>query len=292
MHCRESISVKLDTIKGHLTSGKHIRNKSTGAGVIVRTPDATEPINVTAEKEDFAIDLVRMMAEANIPLARLPKLKPFLMRHCQNGGCTPDVSHARKKWLPEAFRRHMMVVKNFLEGKEVYVLFDESTDERNISFLEVFIGWCEYIILIEVKRMEACNNQTVTHAVLDTIESVGIPRRNVIAFVSDSTAYCELAVKKNLLDLAKPGAVWCPCMAHILALVADELVDINPNVERFIALFQGLLTKQVARRRRLSEHLRDLPPGQRGLPPKYRPSRWRTLFDVVVYHVVCLWNAW
>ena len=72
--------VKKDTIKDHLVSAKHAKSARMHEGC---RPATQQPVRKSLDlREDFCLDIVRAMTMVDIPLCRLPKLMPFLRRHC------------------------------------------------------------------------------------------------------------------------------------------------------------------------------------------------------------------
>ena len=133
--CSVPVSTKLDTLKDHLKSKRHLASRSKGQ----RKRQLACPL-VTTERADFVVDLVRTLCEADIPLFRMQKLRGFLTRHCVCGGltqphfsffpgeaCTPHETTARKVWVPKAFAAHMDEIREVLRGRKVFVAFDDST---------------------------------------------------------------------------------------------------------------------------------------------------------------------
>jgi hypothetical protein len=186
----------------------------------------------------------------------------------------------RKVWLHRAYAEHCDTIITFLRGKLVYVSFDETLDDRGWSVLHVLVGTGTTSLLCAVDKMAVCNHATVAQRVVTALQLHQIPMANVLAYACDSASYCAKAVREVLMQLS-PRAVHCPCTSHIFNLVAEALCDVNPEVTRFVSLFQGLLAKQTGRRRRLREHMGCLPREHQALPPLYREQRWRTLYDAV-----------
>ena len=74
-----------DSIDKHLHTAKHLKNKTTNNSnlSIQRTlPSFANPIS---EKERVNIDVVAAFTSADIPLEKIEKLKPFLLKYCKNG---------------------------------------------------------------------------------------------------------------------------------------------------------------------------------------------------------------
>ena len=56
---------------------------------------------------------------------------------------------------------------------------------------------------IDVCTMEACNHSTLSASVIKAVTSVGIEFQDIIAFVTDSAAYCKKAARGESFCLLK-----------------------------------------------------------------------------------------
>lgn len=74
-----------DTVDKHLRTTKHLKNKGINNSnlLIQRTLPSFE--NTITEKERVNVDVVAAFTSADIPLEKIEKLKPFLLKYCKNG---------------------------------------------------------------------------------------------------------------------------------------------------------------------------------------------------------------
>ena len=74
-----------DTIDKHFNTMKHLKNKNINNSnlSIQRTLLLFE--NTINEKERVNIDMIAAFISADIPLEKIEKLKPFLLKYCKNG---------------------------------------------------------------------------------------------------------------------------------------------------------------------------------------------------------------
>ena len=141
--CQHSIDWKRkDTCDDHLKSKNHIKNhdKRRNHGTPLQT---TIPATISSSdsRTEFIEDFVAVCAESDIPLEKLKKLRPFLVKHCKQGGALPQhVSSLRQTHLPRVFEQHMNAVLNKIRGKKFAVVVDETTDARDCSVLNIVIG--------------------------------------------------------------------------------------------------------------------------------------------------------
>jgi len=74
-----------DSVDKHIKTAKHIKNKTKGNNSlsIQRTlPSFEDTLN---EREKINKDVVEAFTYANISLEKIEKLRPFLLKHCNNG---------------------------------------------------------------------------------------------------------------------------------------------------------------------------------------------------------------
>ena len=74
-----------NTVDKHLKTAKHLKNKGLNNSnlLIQRTLPSFE--NTLNEKEKINIDVVAAFTSADIPLEKIEKLRPFLLKYCKNG---------------------------------------------------------------------------------------------------------------------------------------------------------------------------------------------------------------
>lgn len=76
------------TLDSHLESQKHKKAKNSleESSIITRQTTLTGTCRqVITDNEMINLDLVKAMSEADIPLEKINKLKPFLSKYCKNG---------------------------------------------------------------------------------------------------------------------------------------------------------------------------------------------------------------
>ena len=158
--CRISLAAgKKDTLVDHFKSQKHQQSLSKPV------PPARQialPNTRTLEvRQDFVLDFVRMMASANIPIERAPLMAPFLIKHCANGGALPQASALRARYLPKVFEDHLQALKQALAGKEVFVVIDETTDDRDWAVVNILLDSGPNLFLVDVVKVDRMDNQDI-----------------------------------------------------------------------------------------------------------------------------------
>uniref|UniRef100_A0A8C9ZMW6 Uncharacterized protein n=1 Tax=Sander lucioperca TaxID=283035 RepID=A0A8C9ZMW6_SANLU len=108
LFCQHTVDwTRKDTCNDHLKSKVHLKNKakSTAGKSLQVTIEATTK-SIDARRE-FVEDFVAMCAEADIPLENMKRIRPFLVKHCKQGGALPEnASSLRQTHLPQVFDQH------------------------------------------------------------------------------------------------------------------------------------------------------------------------------------------
>ncbi|PKY36079.1 hypothetical protein RhiirB3_457953, partial [Rhizophagus irregularis] len=106
-------------IDKHLQTLKHENNKKNANNsnyLIQRTiPSLTG--NTLNEREKINIEVVEAFTFADIPLEKIEKLKPFLMKYCKNGGLITGANQLREKYLPLSYEIELQNLKNSIIDK-------------------------------------------------------------------------------------------------------------------------------------------------------------------------------
>uniref|UniRef100_A0A3P8SXZ6 U1-type domain-containing protein n=1 Tax=Amphiprion percula TaxID=161767 RepID=A0A3P8SXZ6_AMPPE len=94
--CQHSIDWKRENMcSDHIVSKSHVRNKEKFNNNASKTTSLQTCITASTFKssdsrKEFIEDFVAMCAEADIPLEKMTKLRPFLLKHCKQGGALPE----------------------------------------------------------------------------------------------------------------------------------------------------------------------------------------------------------
>uniref|UniRef100_A0A8D0AZY6 CGG triplet repeat-binding protein 1 n=1 Tax=Sander lucioperca TaxID=283035 RepID=A0A8D0AZY6_SANLU len=103
--CQHTIDwTRKDICNDHLKSKVHLKNKAkstAGKSLQVTIEAMTQSIDA---RREFVEDFVAMCAEADIPLEKMKRIRPFLVKHCKQGGALPEnASSLRETHLPRQF---------------------------------------------------------------------------------------------------------------------------------------------------------------------------------------------
>lgn len=288
-YCNHSVDfVRIDTVKDHTKSKKHATNKTAAASKIRCSKQVTlDSFSKSKDlRDDFILDFVQMCTLADIPLEKADQRKGFVTKHCKQGGCLPQTPTLRSVHVPRLFEGHFTSLKSLVRGLPVCIIADETTDIRDHSILNVIAGVRGKYYLIDVIKLDACNHSTLSRAVIQAVTSVEIDFTDVIAFVSDSAAFCKKAFREVLSPIF-PNALHVLCLAHILNLAGDVFVkwpDFS-HTATLVMMVKSAFFKKPGRKSRYLAYLRDsVGPDLTKLPPVPVSTRWNSWFEAVIYH--------
>ena len=291
--CGHSVHfLRVDTIKDHLKSKKHISRKeaklsqATASTPELRQVTLGSVIKSKDLREVFILDFIKLCTSADIPLEKTDKMKPFLLKYCKQAGALPQTATLRTVYVPRLFDIHFAALKELLKDAQVSITADETTDVRDQSILNVVAGVRNKSYLIGVEKMEACNHATVSQAIIRSVTEVGIRFENVIAIVSDSAAYCKKAYNR-VLSPVFPNSLHVLCIAHIVNLSA-EIFQKSPDfgyTADLISMIKSSLFKKPGRKSRFLKFLSQyIPKSDVKLPPVPVSTRWNSWFEAANYH--------
>eukprot|EP01022_Parablepharisma_sp_SALTPOND_P012765 TRINITY_DN16583_c0_g1_i6.p2 TRINITY_DN16583_c0_g1~~TRINITY_DN16583_c0_g1_i6.p2 ORF type:complete len:177 (-),score=12.58 TRINITY_DN16583_c0_g1_i6:208-714(-) len=132
-YCNREINWKKeDTIKKHLRSDAHRKNKHGGKQLTLE-----KILSGTTSGSEIIDDFLSMMIQCDIPLYKVDKMRPFLKKHCIDGGFIPSSSGIRKSYLTKYCEKERKSVLSKLYNEPVSLLIDGSTDMRSRKVLHV-----------------------------------------------------------------------------------------------------------------------------------------------------------
>ena len=115
----------------------------------------TSALQSKSLREEFILDFVRLCTMADIPLKKAEKMRPFMRKHCKQGGALPQAQTLRNLYVPRQFKVHFEALQNLVKGSKVSIITDETTDIRDHSILNVIAGVRGIYYLIDVCTMPA-----------------------------------------------------------------------------------------------------------------------------------------
>jgi len=107
-------------------------------------------------------------------LSDIDKMRPFLLKHCKEGGAFPSVNCVRQVHRPKLFALHFAALKIKLANQTVSIITDETTDCRDHSILNVIASIRGELFLIDVVTLGECNYRTLSQAYIRAVTHVDI----------------------------------------------------------------------------------------------------------------------
>ncbi|CAG8500199.1 6918_t:CDS:2, partial [Scutellospora calospora] len=187
------------------------------------TNEPASKINTCREERDaINIDLIHALTQANIPLEKVDRLKPFFLKYCKNSGSIVESTQLHSRYLPIAFNLEIENLKLLLVGKRISITIDESPDVCGRAAVNVLFSFYNTTKLVKTEHLDIVNNTTITQLVMKTLQFYNIPFENIIFFISDNASYMVKAfsVLSPLITQMKHNR----CLAHILNLVGETWV--------------------------------------------------------------------
>lgn len=237
---------------------------------------------------------INMCTAINIPLSKSddPVVREFLHKRVINGGSIPKSNQLRERYLPSVYEQKKTELKNLIDGKPLVVIFDETPDVEGRCVLNILFAPLELdekglirAYVVDTVFLETCNHQTVSQAVVKTLQDYGVENENVIAFETDNAAYMIKAYK-TVLKVLFPNSLHITCMAHIMNLVGEAFRKPFVELNQFVMCFSQMFFMAGSRKRRYLKYLvdRGLKKEQATMPPNPCGTRWNSWYRAVIYH--------
>lgn len=273
----------MDTIKDHIKSKKHLSGKEAKAK---QGESSTRQVKSKDLREGFILAYVKLCMVADIPLEKTEKMRPFLLKHCKQASALPQDKFLYTTYVPRLYDQHFEPLKQ--ADVSVSIPADETTDVKHHSILNVLAAVHNKSYLIGDVRMVVCNDATPSQAVIKSVREVGIKYERVIAFVSDSAAYCKKAFR-DVLSAVFPNATHVLCLEHIVNLAAEVFHHHShtKHTADLIAMIKSAFYKKPGRKSRYQEFLESyLTKSEVKLPPVPVGTRWNSWFETAtcIYH--------
>ena len=138
-------------------------------------------------RDEFILDFLKMCTLSDIPLHKIDKMRPFLLKYCKEGGSIPSVNFIRELHLSKLFACHFAALKAKLASESISII----TDCHDHSILNIIASIRGESFPIDVVTLSECNHQTVSQACIRAVTHVDIEFEKIIVFVADSGAYCK-----------------------------------------------------------------------------------------------------
>lgn len=172
---------------------------------------------------DTVLQLTEAFVCANIPLQKVNnvKVRQFFRDNMNDGGSIPRADALRRNYLPKLFSAANEELKKLLEGKDIAIICDETTDDRGRYVVNILFTILELsenppvTKLVATEYPEKVNHKTVADLVLKSLREFEIEFERVKGFITDNAAYMKKSFDQCLKALLT-RCVHVTCFAHLL----------------------------------------------------------------------------
>ncbi|CAG8766022.1 10589_t:CDS:1, partial [Cetraspora pellucida] len=119
--CCHSVNWKLkSTITAHINTHTHknLKAKAHNSSNKTRQPTINSIVNANKSRKVVINDLISAFIQADIPLEKVDKLRPWLRKYLHEGGSIPLADTLRCEYLPEVFENYLIELKEIFSGKK------------------------------------------------------------------------------------------------------------------------------------------------------------------------------
>jgi hypothetical protein len=112
----------------HIKSAKHEENKKK-SNEKIKKDNAIRQTSIEGAigkaetssnlRSEFNEDLLRILAVSNIPIEKVPLIRPFLLKHCKQGGSCPGTADGLRYYATNVYEKHRLSIKAALSGKAI-----------------------------------------------------------------------------------------------------------------------------------------------------------------------------
>ena len=267
--CEKAISAdQKSQLKQHRESEKHRSNSSLKRKLVQPQLSFNDPKKVCTREEKIGQDLCTALLAANIPIQKVevPKFREFLEENI--GFVMPSVNTIRQKYVPKVYENAFESIKKDLEGKNIWMSIDETTDKVGRKVANVIIGelnsekYCKPY-LAKCTFLEAADHGTIARLANDTLKELwpSFECNLLKIFVSDAAPYMVKAGKA--LEIFYPSMIHMTCLCHALHRVCEQIREMYPIVNSVISACKKVFLKSPSRIQAFKESYPNVP-----LPPE------------------------
>lgn len=242
--CDEEVKFDRNTITGrindHLSSKKHNGNKGKSPQMLLTHQVERMRVKQISESQ-FASDLLDFFMSNDIPLAKLPKMKPFFEKYCGDR-IIPSVTSMRRA-LEQFSDNKVEKIREIVGNSDVYFEIDETDDSKSRNVVNVIVGTlndkeCKPMLL-HVDFKSVTNADTIQLVVIECCKKLWpndatYPR--LVLILSDQASYM-LKAGRELKDmkLIFPKLNHITCIVHAISLVCQSISKQYFLVNKFFA---------------------------------------------------------
>ncbi len=253
--CTFSAAQKTSFVRHH-AGAKHVNNmklKTKGTKRQAQLEDVMAGPSKKSKADMVGRELCGAFLAANIPLRKLDNsiLRNFLETNI--GITMPDQSTLRKKYMVEIYDEIMEEIRKEVDGKEVWISVDETTDLLGRAVANVLVGVlnsAEYHKphLVRTAFLDRTDAGVIARLVNDTLRML-FPTFNdklLKLLVTDGARYMTKAGRD--LKVFFPELLHVTCIAHALHRLCETIRETFPNINTLISVVKKVFLKAPLRR--------------------------------------------
>lgn len=234
------------------------------------------------EEEQFRDRLLTALTCSNIPVTKLllPSFRNFIQWLVDSQKMEVKVPHPRTLNRNLGLKCEKIVdkIKRRIDGKDVYILIDETPDAESRNVINVMVGVLDgqesKPMLVNVTFKKHVNNVTIQKVVMETCailwpSKVFFPHLKLI--VSDQAAYMLLAVRKLKENVSFPNLLHVTCLIHAVHLVCDSIRKTHSTLNTFFSREKKVF-KNSGKKKRLLKSI--------------------TCLNIIPFPILIRWGSW
>eukprot|EP01022_Parablepharisma_sp_SALTPOND_P031220 TRINITY_DN7896_c0_g2_i1.p1 TRINITY_DN7896_c0_g2~~TRINITY_DN7896_c0_g2_i1.p1 ORF type:complete len:706 (-),score=19.97 TRINITY_DN7896_c0_g2_i1:277-2223(-) len=272
---------KKSILNKHVKSKGHLSAKFGGVQALLSSASATEIYN----RKKLIMETLGMLIECDIPLSKIDKIKPYLVKYAINGGAIPGSTQLRRVYLPKYYEHQFAYIKAKLNSQPICLMTDESPDStgRYVFHTIARVTATGEEFLIDCSFLTSHTGTDVYTYLTHVLEKYDINILNIDSISTDSASYMKTAVSK--LKERNHRILYLRCMCHLMNLVLDELVSYHlfADLRTLFSKFHYLFSISGSRKARYVDFLKRIGTATPKAFPKVVDTRWFTWFNAAYY---------
>uniref|UniRef100_H3AEY0 DUF659 domain-containing protein n=1 Tax=Latimeria chalumnae TaxID=7897 RepID=H3AEY0_LATCH len=279
------------SVDRHLDSSTHRKNDSLMKKQKMVTSLFQKSTKNREAQNYLNFELTEACICANILLEKLDneKLRKCLRWHVANGGAIPSLAQLRFAGC------HKQEIMELIKWSGcLSVVTDDSTDSQGHLFVLQGLNGEDTsdpelkAVLADTMYLHAVNYNTISQAIVNCLNMIGVDFNNISAFISDNATYMSKAYNQVLQGLL-PNSVHLTCNAHIVVLASDIWRANFSEVDKLIATVEKVFKYCLSRKLHFKKHLQSTVQAVGSnlhvkLPPEPVKTRWGSWYAATEYH--------
>lgn len=248
--CKTVLSVKMSSIKTHILTVKHGKNKEVLRNNVIRqeniatwlqaNPVYHEGSHLPDVHKVFRVRTIQTFLGAGVPISRIPLFREFLEEFSHFS--LTDMEHMRKL-LPTILAIEKQRIKGSLAGVQISLAFDGATrlgEVINIvgrTIVNTRAGWKIVHQLLRLHHRDVSVNHVVLARVLNQcLFDYGISPLSILAVSCDEASVNIAAL--NVVSILWQNTIRITCWAHMIDRLGEKFDC--AHADEFMDLWRGM----------------------------------------------------